>query len=320
MKNPVKTKEPRQEEASPIPQLDFKFLSKLCHELKAPLFPLIALTDLILNHPQTLENREEMIAHVNVMQRAGHSLLAIIDDLRLLSQLGAGRYTPKVARFNLRKFFANQAHEPQDMWVFDDKMDAQEIIGDSEALEIFSASFASIRTAYSPRPTSPIKVTANKSKIRLSISLPAIPSNELKGLEPPFIRPPWSILEEAENQSLKFDVCFALSKALGGEASFEIKQDSTLFSIELPCARPYNAQRHSSAEKKFVLVSENLRDSYAALLRCHSEGLAISSMTAQRAASAAQAAGITYLVDETSSDSLPKGQLVNLHELPEAIL
>ena|GEM_PF-6018300 len=319
MKKPAKTIEPIQEKLSLLPKLDFKFLSKLCHELKAPLFPLIALTDLILNHPQTLENREEMVAHVGVMQKAGHSLLSIIDDLRILSQIGSCQYTPKVARLHLQEIFINKANEVPGMWTFDDEMDTQEIIGDRKALEIFSASLASIRNAYSPRPVSPIKVQLRDGKISLSISLPALPNSELSGLEPPFIRPPWSILDEAENQSLKFDLCFALSNALGGEAGFESQEQSTSFKITLPFARPSVAQSHSSTETKFVLVSNNLRESYSALLRCHSEGLTITLMAAERAISTAGTKGIKYLVDETSSGQLPEGQLVNLYDLPNII-
>ena len=318
MKSPEDVTVPAGDTVHPVPALDFQYLSKLCHELKTPLFPLIALTDLILNHPETLERREEMAAHMQVMQKAGQSLLSIIDDLRLISKIGSGRYNPKVGLLRIEDIFSSD--DDYSIRALENTVETEEIICDREALEILTACLSSLQGTYNPRPIQAMNVSTNAHEIQLSISLPELPPNELEKLTPPFVRPPWSIHSEGQNQSLKFDLCFVLTQALGGQAVFEPLEKSTLFHTTLPIARLETSRNGTTVAKKFIVVSQNLQETYAAMLRCHSQGLAIAAIAPERISHASQSKVAEILVDEALTENKMMGKRVQLRQLPDIIL
>ena len=303
-------------------QMTYQFLSKLCHELKTPLFPLIALTDLMISHPETLDNREQMSTHMTVMQKAGITLLSIIDDVHLLSKIGSGRYIPRLGVFDANNILISQNPDNISRWVLAKSVPTDGIICDKEAIETLLTCFNSLYEAYNLNRVEPMTISSSGDHLLFTLTLPELSETELEKLTPPFIRPPWGIHDDAQVQSLKFDICVILTQALGGKARFELGDKCSLFIATLPFARPNLTLNSPQSDKKYALVSANIRALYAALLRCRSRGLDVSAVSpaSTNRIAAAQKQNLTeVLFDVELPDSNLTGREVKLEQLPDAL-
>ncbi len=77
-----------------------RFLSTVSHELKTPLTSVIAFTDIVLRNPET-NLTDGQIAHLSIVQRNGHHLKVLIDDLLDVSRIHAGNLRIELAEFDV---------------------------------------------------------------------------------------------------------------------------------------------------------------------------------------------------------------------------
>ncbi|MBS1962099.1 MAG: response regulator [Bdellovibrionales bacterium] len=74
-----------------------RFLSVMSHEIRTPLNAMLGLTDVLLLSPLD----SEQVRHLRVLQRSGHSLLRILNDILDFSRLEAGKLNIESHEFGL---------------------------------------------------------------------------------------------------------------------------------------------------------------------------------------------------------------------------
>ncbi|MCC6337168.1 MAG: response regulator [Myxococcales bacterium] len=73
------------------------FLATAGHEIRTPMNGVLGMTEVMLQEPQTQKQREQL----EVIQRSGQHLVALIDDLLDVTRLEAGKLTVDVVAFDL---------------------------------------------------------------------------------------------------------------------------------------------------------------------------------------------------------------------------
>ncbi|WP_373481977.1 response regulator [Acetobacterium sp.] len=109
--------EMQKKELNDANQLKTNFLSNMSHELRTPLNSVIALSG-ILNRRLKNEIPEEEYSYLEVIERNGKNLLALINDILDISRIEAGREELEITTFNVNQLInevvemlAPQAHE-----------------------------------------------------------------------------------------------------------------------------------------------------------------------------------------------------------------
>lgn len=94
--------EMQKKELNEANQLKTNFLSNMSHELRTPLNSVIALSG-ILNRRLKNEIPEEEYSYLEVIERNGKNLLALINDILDISRIEAGREEFEIATFNVNQ-------------------------------------------------------------------------------------------------------------------------------------------------------------------------------------------------------------------------
>lgn len=94
--------EMQKKELNEVNQLKTNFLSNMSHELRTPLNSVIALSG-ILNRRLKNEIPEEEYSYLEVIERNGKNLLALINDILDISRIEAGREELEITTFNVNQ-------------------------------------------------------------------------------------------------------------------------------------------------------------------------------------------------------------------------
>ncbi len=82
-----------------------EFLASMSHEIRTPMNAIIGTADLLAESPLTVEQRQ----YVQILQRAGNTLLALINDILDLSKVEAGQFELETLTFNLEELVEKTA-------------------------------------------------------------------------------------------------------------------------------------------------------------------------------------------------------------------
>ncbi|MSP13133.1 MAG: response regulator [Chloroflexi bacterium] len=86
-------------------QAKSEFLANMSHEIRTPMNAIIGMADLLWETPLSEEQRE----YVRIFQRAGETLLKLINDILDLSKVEAGHLELETAEFDLRELIEKSA-------------------------------------------------------------------------------------------------------------------------------------------------------------------------------------------------------------------
>ncbi|HEU4789022.1 MAG TPA: response regulator [Flavobacterium sp.] len=83
-------------------ELKSAFLANLSHEIRTPMNAIVGFSDLIRSHNISDAERDEYLMIIN---KSGHDLVSIIEDLIEMSKIDANQVTPKICEVDLDKCF-----------------------------------------------------------------------------------------------------------------------------------------------------------------------------------------------------------------------
>jgi signal transduction histidine kinase len=224
-----------------------EFLNLLSHELRAPLFPIIALSDLLLRIDDTELRRSEWREQVRMINGAGKQMLQLVSDLLDISRIDSGRLRPNPGPVVLWHFLETLEQRHADRAKgqgsqLETRLLASEqggeIYTDRTALErIASALLAhTIEGMGSPK----ILVEAQSRPTSVLLRVSAQHGGGLVGagdaIFEPFWERPGASRPESRSHSLALAVVKRTVQAFGGRAYARIEGDRLVIEAELPCA------------------------------------------------------------------------------------
>lgn len=86
-------------------RLKSDFLTNMSHELRTPMNSILGFTDLLRQQADLSDRHQGYLANI---QRSGHGLLVLIEDVLNLAKMEAGKMQVKSTRFNLQPVVAQQ--------------------------------------------------------------------------------------------------------------------------------------------------------------------------------------------------------------------
>lgn len=239
-----------------------KFLSTVSHELKTPLTSMLAFTD-ILKRNKNDHLSEKELEYLTVIQRNGHRLSILIDDLVDVAKFDAGTLQISINEFDVRELLDDivQSFEPimegkqQDL-----RLTAPEgpilLNGDQARIAQVVTNLISNASKYSPKGTSVI-VEANVAGDRLGISVSdsgqGISEEDQDKLFNPFFRVESDVESAVPGTGLGLAISRSIVELHDGEINVEseLGKGST-FWVSIPGVATSNFDYEADDEAGFV--------------------------------------------------------------------
>jgi len=226
-----------------------EFLNLLSHELRAPLFPIIALSDLLLRTDDTRLKPNEWREQIRMINGAGKQMLQLVGDLLDISRVDAGRARPNPGPIALPHFIAAltdrgleraRARGTQLSVSLAPGGAGTDVFTERSVLERIATSL--IAHAVENLESREVKVELialpNHIVVRVTAVAPApehIPEDLDEVFEPFWERPAES-RAESRGQGLALALVRRMATAYGGRVRAQITAERRTFEAELPCA------------------------------------------------------------------------------------
>lgn len=228
-----------------------EFLNLLSHELRAPLFPIIALSDLLLRTDDARVHAHEWREQVRMINGAGKQMLQLVGDLLDISRVDANRARPNPGPIALSHFVSvltsrgqerarargtpltvELAPTPLGTDIYTDRSVLERIATALVAHTIENLDSTEVRVEVLPGTDSiVIRVTAKAPA-------PAQLPDDVDDVFDPFWERPAEARAESRGQGLALTLVRRLATGYGGQARASIEPDRRIFEASLPCAYP----------------------------------------------------------------------------------
>jgi signal transduction histidine kinase len=228
-----------------------EFLNLLSHELRAPLFPIIALSDLLLRTEDTRMQPHELREQVRMINGAGKQMLQLVGDLLDISRIDAGRARPNPGPIALHHFVAAIADRSQERARARGTKLSIELVPSPSGTDVYTdrSVLERIATALIGHAVESlecrdirVRVRADEAAITLTLVADAPPPPQLPedpdDVFEPFWERPTEARAEARGQGLALTLARRLALAFGGRARATIEPERRTFEVEIPCAYP----------------------------------------------------------------------------------
>lgn len=240
--------------------IDAKFLDVLAHELRAPLFPIIALSDLMHGSSDADLAPDEVRAHAKMINTSGQELLRLIGDLVEISRIDVGRCPPTPGRLDLEQFARTLSSD------LGDRVDVavQSAVGTPFTDRSGAERVARGLVAHALDETDggvALTISADATRIAFSIDTPAMSDEERQGLFEPF----WRREDDrprAKGLGLTLALVDRIAQRIGGSIVAEPRDAATRTVVALPARAPVEP---SAAPRRVIIVSQQ-RAAFAAVL------------------------------------------------------
>jgi K+-sensing histidine kinase KdpD len=308
--------------------LDFSFISTLCHELRSPLFPIIALSDLLLKQPDAASDHSTLRAHITMMHDAGHYLLALVQDLHTVSRIETHRCIPKVSTFDLIEFLkdpgpdpskASTSRVPPAILDFAESVPAGLVLCEQEALRHIFQGLTEIFHCHQPEPEKErIRLSCTSNRIQFEVSLPHLTDEQASKLLVPFWTIPWNTSARQRTNGLAFCLVRCWSESLGGTCQVQTEDSHVVLRVSLPFRTIDLSQTQMSERGTIFLVSHDFTQAYASLLVAAHHGEEAQLLTLNRYKEININSDAIVLVDRACVTDIP-GMRVDLPITPATL-
>lgn len=255
-----------------------EFLNLLSHELRAPLFPIIALSDLLLRSdgPGEAEWREQL----KMINGAGKQMLELVTDLLDISRVDAGRWRPTAAPVNVPHLVtmvqerAGAAAGQLEVMVRSE-VGTTDVHTDRTGLERILQGL--LTHALEIRASGPVQleslVLEDRVRITVRVTAPplAVVPDDPNDVFEPFWERGGEPRVDARGRGLALTVVKRLTVAVGGTVSASIDGARRTWVAELPAAHADPAARAARAFRA-VVGSADLAVAFPAALVAQSLG------------------------------------------------
>lgn len=231
-----------------------EFLNLLSHELRAPLFPIIALSDLLLRLPDEQIHSGEWRQQVQMVAAAGKQMLQLVTDLLDISRVDAGKLRPNPGPINLGHFLdaLGQRHADRAR-VLGAKLDLRvapsaagpDLYTDRSGLDRIAAALVAhaLENLDSKRVHLEAGTTDTRVRMKLIADAPGPLAGDGEEIFEPFWERPGQARPESRGQGLALALVRRLAHALGGDVSAHQEGSSQVITVEIPCAHARTGSR-----------------------------------------------------------------------------
>ena len=251
-----------------------KFLSTVSHELKTPLTSMLAFTDILRRDKNEHLSGQEM-EHLKVIQRNGHRLSILIDDLVDVAKFDAGTLQISMNEFDVRELLDDivQSFEP----IMDGK--SQDLLltapdgpimmyGDQARLAQVVTNLISNASKYSPEGTAVIvevNIAGDRLGIAVSDSGQGISEEDQGKLFMPFFRVERDVESAVPGTGLGLAISRSIVELHDGEINVESELGvGSTFWVSIPGVITHEADDEDPAEIEIRELPPSDESDYAA--------------------------------------------------------
>ncbi|MBF0371352.1 MAG: response regulator [Magnetococcales bacterium] len=203
------------------------FLASMSHEIRTPIHAITGLGELLKEGNLSTEER----GYVEIINRAGESLLALVNDILDLSKIEAGQFEMERRPMSLRQVIDNAVgilnHRARDkglklLWQVDDDV-PERMMGDPGRLRQILLNLAGNAIKFTPSGEVRIHVGIQNREIRISVTDTGIgiPEEKREIIFEPFIQSDASTSRQYGGTGLGLAICRQLVEKMGGVIRLE---------------------------------------------------------------------------------------------------
>lgn len=230
-----------------------RFFDLLAHELRGPLFPIIALSDLLMSSDDSVVGTGEWREHLSMIGRSAAEMNRMLGDLLELSRLQAEGVAPDPGTVDLAATATRLQTDAADLTT--EVQGPTGVHTDRLALARCSSALATHASADTAGPVH-LRFAAGAGRLILSAWVPAMSDDERTALFSPF----WRREAPGNNTIRSLGLALPLVKLscerLGGHVRAVADGDQTRLEATLPCA--VSAAKPTADPHRVLFVAERL--------------------------------------------------------------
>ncbi|MEO5332695.1 MAG: ATP-binding protein [Magnetococcus sp. YQC-5] len=230
------------------------FLASMSHEIRTPIHAITGLSELLAERDLSQEDRD----YVEIINRAGEALLALVNDILDFSKLEAGQFELDYRPMNLRTVIDDSVSiltlRAKDkglklFWGVDDTV-PELVMGDPGRLRQIVLNLVGNAIKFTHSGEVRVEVKINNQQLQMSVSDTGIgiPEHKQKLIFEPFMQSDLSTSRQYGGTGLGLTICSQLAEKMGGVIHLEstvgkgsVFRMSWPFEVVLTSDQPRNA-------------------------------------------------------------------------------